>query len=451
MNYLSKPVWFEGMYLGPHQFQLQSRYFEDVYHFAASSLWFRPYGLIAAEFDEDALRNGIVSIVDARGIFPDGLPFVLGESDPLPAPRNVTELFSPLAERLTVFLAVPPRKPSGQNFALDSAAVGDQVRYVAQPQLLPDEVTGADEKEVKLGRKNIRIVVDAEEREQLVTLAVARVMRDGTGHLVYDPDFVPPCLLLSASRSLVALANRLVEMLEEKGGAFSGSGPRGARISGGFSTEEVQTFWFRHSVNSALAALRHLVTSKRSHPEELYLELSRLAGALCTFGLRSHPGSLPLYDHENLEGCFRELYTHVQSHLEMFRPSRAIAIALRPVSKYLYAGEIGDQRCLDRARWILGIHAAVEESELISKASQFVKICSAQFVGELVKRALPGLSLRHLQVPPAAIAARVESQYFSVSRSGPCWDSIVKTRQVGVYVPGDLPNPELELLAIPEV
>jgi len=37
-----------------------------------------------------------------------------------------------------------------------------------------------------------------------------------------------------------------------------------------------------------------------------------------------------------------------------------------------------------------------------------------------------------------------------VSRSGPCWDHIVQTRQLGLYVPGDLPDPAVELLVILE-
>src|SRR4051794_35998425 len=36
MRSLSRVVWFEGMYLGPHHFQAQSRYFEDSTNFATS-------------------------------------------------------------------------------------------------------------------------------------------------------------------------------------------------------------------------------------------------------------------------------------------------------------------------------------------------------------------------------------------------------------------------------
>ena len=85
---------------------------------------------------------------------------------------------------------------------------------------------------------------------------------------------------------------------------------------------------------------------------------------------------------------------------------------------------------------------------MISRAPRLVKICSGELLPELVKTALPGLSLTHLPVPPSAIAPRVEYQYFGVSRAGSCWEHIVQTRKVGIYIPGEIPNPELELAII---
>jgi type VI secretion system protein ImpJ len=92
----------------------------------------------------------------------------------------------------------------------------------------------------------------------------------------------------------------------------------------------------------------------------------------------------------------------------------------------------------------------VGEADVISKTLQLVKVCSGQFVSELVKRALPGLTLTHTQVPPAAVAAKVDSQYFTINRSGPCWEHIMRTGNVGVYVPGELPSPEIELIVLLE-
>ncbi len=445
MKLLSKVVWQEGMYLGPHHFQAQARYFEDNIHFGISSLWFEPYGFVGYKLNEDALRNGTVSLIHARGTFPDGLPFQMPESDPLPQPLSIAELFPPTSEHLTILLAVAPYRAGGVNCSLNGGGATQSARYTAETHSLQDENTGSDEKKVRLARKNVRLLAASEGAESVETLPLARVMRDGSGHFILDPNFIPPCVRIDASQSLMALTSRLIEAIEEKGAAISGMRRSSASSAAGFSAQEVGIYWFLHSINTALPTLRHLYASKRGHPEELYTTLAQLAGALCTFSLDSHPRDLPLYDHLNLEKCMREMDRQIRRDLERFLPTAYISIALKPAGKYFWEGDVTDQRCLDRAQWILGIHSEIGEVELISRTPQLVKLCSAQFVPELVKRALPGLGLRHLESPPAGIAPKVESQYFSVTRSGPCWDHIVKTRRVGAYVPGDIPSPEIEL------
>ena len=108
-------------------------------------------------------------------------------------------------------------------------------------------------------------------------------------------------------------------------------------------------------------------------------------------------------------------------------PSKAIKIPLHPVESFLYNGEVKDERCLGPGRWVLEIQSPIGEADLIHNVPKLTKVCSARFVVELIKRALPGLVLNHLPVPPVQIAARVESHYFSIQRTGPCWEHIVQT------------------------
>jgi type VI secretion system protein ImpJ len=436
MKLLSRVVWSEGMYLGPHQFQAQSRYFEDTLQFAASSLCFASYGLAGIELDTDALYNGTVSVLHARGIFPDGLAFNMPESDPLPEPRAIAQYFAPTSVGVTVKLAIPPRRANGLN-------CGEGARYTEELRPLHDENTGSDERPVRLGRKNVRLLFDTEPAADLTTLPLARVIRDGTGHFIYDPDFIPPVLQISASIRLMLLAQRLTDILAEKSASLKSGG-----FNAAFSSREIASFWLLHSVNTALAPLRHLLIAKHGHPEELFHELSRLAGALCTFGLDSNPRDLPLYDHENPSDCFERLDRHIRAHLETIVPTNCLQIPLAVTEKYFHEGEVKDSRALGRARWVLAVNARMGEAELMTKAPQLIKVCSPPFVRELVKRAMPGLAITHLQMPPAAISARVETQYFGVSREGPCWDHIAQTRRVGVYVPGEFPEAAVEILAV---
>lgn len=447
MKQLSRVVWSEGMYLGPHHFQAQSRYFEDSIRFVAESLWDATYGITGCALDEDALSNGTVAVVHARGILPDGTAFHMPESDPLPAPRDVAEVISPASNRLTVLLALPARKINGVNCALAPGAAPDGHRYIAEAQMLHDDTTGQDEKQIRVGRKNLKIVFETELTDDLIALPIARVMRSGSGKFVFDPSFVGPTLQIGASRRLMGLLGPLIELMEEKVSSLV----RAAEATGdaiGFSTREIASFWFLHTVNASLSPLRHFYFAKRGHPQELYLELSRLAGALCTFALESHPRTLPAYDHDHPDECFEALNQHIRDHLELIIPANCLAIPLHPAGDYFYAGEVTDQRCFGASSWYLAVRAEMGDVELVSQVPELVKICSEKFIGELVKRALPGLPLSHVPVPPPAIAAKVETQYFLVSKSGPFWEHIVATKRVGLYVPGDIPKPEIQLLAV---
>jgi type VI secretion system protein ImpJ len=450
MKHLSRVVWSEGMYLAPHHFQIQSRYFEDSIHFVVSALWFEGYGLVGCGLDAEALRNGTLSVLHARGILPDGLAFHMPGCDPLPLARNIGDLFPSTREKVTVLLAIPERKQAGVNCVLPGAAPSPSARYAAEPELTCDETTGRDQKPVLFGRKNFALLLDTELLEGLITLPIARIQRDGSGHFMFDPDFIPPCTQIGASECLMQMLRGLIGTLTEKSVAMSAGAGTAGRSWAEYSTRDIAQFWLLHTVNSALAPLRQSYAGRRAHPEELYVQMLRLGGALCTFTLDAQPRELPLYNHLALDQCFGALYHHINASLETVVPTNAVLIPLCKTSEYFYEGEVTDQRCLDSSRWILSVRATLGEVDIIQRTPQLVKLCSKQFVPRLVERALPGMTLTHLPVPPAAISARVDAQYFSVSRGGPCWDHIVQTRQVGVYVPGELPAATLELLVILE-
>lgn len=448
MRTLTKPVWSEGMYLGPHHFQAQNRYFEDTLEFVVNSLWRDASGFSGLQFDRDALRNGSLSLTHGRGLFADGLAFDFPGSDLLPAPRDFAALFSPIADNLVMHLAVPAIVRDGLNTNLNGGGPAS-ARFQASDLRIPDQNTGLDEKLVQIGRKNLQLLAASEVTDRFVSIPVVRILRDGSGHYEPDPTFIPPSLAISASPTLSSMLRRLIEILDEKSTVFTQEQQqRNGVFQAGLSARHVAQFWFLHALNSSVAPLRHFLLSQHIHPQELFREMSRLGGALCTFGLEVHPRALPVYNHADLGTCFAQLDDHIRRHLEIVMPSKAIKIPLHAVENFLFIGDINDERCIGPARWILEISSPIGEADLIARTPQLTKLCSSRFVVELIKRALPGMAMRHLSVPPPQIAARVEAQYFSIDRSGPCWQHILQTRQVGIYVPAEIPTPELTLIIL---
>ena len=447
MKQLSRVVWNEGMHLAQHHFQAQSRYFEDAIQFALSSLFFAPYGLAGCTLDTEAIRNDTISLVHARGVLPDGLPFDIPASDAPPESLNVRELFSPTQESHLVLITIPPYQRDRPNFALNGESNGSEARYRAESTAVLDDTTGHDERPVSIGRKNFRLALDAEPVEGLVTLPIARVRRDGAGHFMYDPEYVPPCIQVGASDRLMHLLQRLIEILDAKSDSM-GRGRRGGAEE--FARQEVASFWLLHAIDSSLPVLRHIAQVKRIHPEQLYVELSRLAGALCTFALDAHPRALPAYDHDNPQACFDALDRHIRANLEIVAPTARTVIPLRMTTPFLHTAAITDQRAFARARWVLGIRSSLTGVELAARVPQLAKVCSAKFTLELVRRAFPGMRIEHIPFPPASISPRSDTQYFAVDRAGPCWETLSSTHEIGVYLPDASPHPEVELVITAE-
>jgi type VI secretion system protein ImpJ len=438
----AKILWREGMHLAQHHFQSQSRYVEDCIATALSQSFFTPYGLAGCELDKDALRNGTAALVFARGLMTDGTPFQMPDGDPLPPPRDIRDAFSPATDSHKLLLTLPAYRPTGANLAADD----DGARFRAINTVQRDDLTGTDEKSVTLAGRNFRLMLDSEVGEDAIALSVAVVRRDGKGGFQYDSEYIAPSLAVGASEPLAALVQRLVDVLDSRGDAIASN--RGSSAPAEFASREVANFWLLHAIQSAVAVLRHQAAARHIHPEQLYVEMARLAGALCTFALESHPRDLPLYDHEDLAGCLGRLHDHIRAHLELIVPTSLVTIPLALTGPSLHTGAIVDRRAFEDASWILGIRSGIGAADVIGRVPRLVKVCSAKFTLELVKRQFPGLTLTHLPVPPSPIVPRAETQYFSVTRSGPCWDTLRQTNEVGVYVPDALPNASVELSII---
>ena len=458
---LSPVVWSEGMHLAQHHFQAQSRYVVSSTAFAMAAVRPHPYGLIHCELDEEALVNGSVALVGARGVMPDGMPFDFS-LETLPDPLSIRDRFSPTRGGQVVALTLPTFRTSGANCALDSDSPGD-FRYGVVARSYVDETSGQDEKRIELARKNFRLALDPEPSDDLAVLPLARVVRAGSGSFSYDPAFVPPCLHIGGSSRLKALLRRFIEILDQRARSLREVRGRPADGLSEYASREILGFWLSHSVRSSLAVVRHLYESSGSSPEDVYLELSRLAGALCTFSMELNPEAIPLYDHDDLGKTFSDLESFIRRGLEVVLPKGAGRIALIPVLKqqhaanlqpeergvaqFVHSGAVTDSRAFGRqAVWFLGVRSNLPAAEASRLVPTLVKFASERLALWLAGKAHPGMPLEHVATPPAEISPRADTQYFKITKAEKYWETIVKEGRVGAYAPAALAGAEIDVL-----
>jgi type VI secretion system protein ImpJ len=201
-------------------------------------------------------------------------------------------------------------------------------------------------------------------------------------------------------------------------------------------------------VNSHLPRARHILDRGSSHPSVLFTAMLDLAGSLMTFDSQRQPADLPAYDHLDLTGCFARLDVIVRELLETAVPSNFVSLPLRRTDATTHATAIDQDRHFAAPVWYLAVGVGSRSEELARKAPQLLKVSSAEQLERLIRRALPGVALTHVPVPPSSIPLKLNFQYFQLERSGEDWDAIRLSRHLAVYVPAELPDARLELVIL---
>jgi type VI secretion system protein ImpJ len=446
MKRLQPVVWTKGTFLSPQHLQIQDRFLENLLQFHLESLSFRPWGFASLQISQEDLTAGAFGISSAAGILPDGLLFDIPNSDSAPPPKQLADCFEQDQKSLDVYLAVPQYRERGLNVANSPREGG--ARYRAEFELFRDENTGLSEKPVQVARKNLRLLTEGEALDGYSTLRVARVRRTEAGLFQLDPRFVPPLLNFNANDYLVAIARRLVEILSARSSSISGMRRQKNQTLADFTSADIANFWLLYTINSSFPNFRHLFETRGGHPEALYAAMLSLAGTLTTFATNLHPRELPAYDHDELGACFTELDEKLRFLLETVVPSNFVSLPLKLVQPAIYATSIDNDKYLTNTKMYLAVNAESSQAEIAGKTPQLVKVCSASHIEHLVRNALPGVPLAYLATPPSAIPAKLNYQYFSLNQAGPAWEAIQRARNLAAYVPGDLPNPQLELIIL---
>jgi type VI secretion system protein ImpJ len=446
MRILQPVIWSKGTFLSPQHLQVQDCFIESILQFRGEALQFRPWGFSSLKIDHEALAGGAFAIHEASGIFPDGLLFDIPGSDPAPPVKPLAGYFEPDQKSMLVYLAIPNHLVSGINLSIRER--GLDTRYLAEVASFRDENTGASEKPVQLARKNFRLLVEGEPRGGCVSLPVARLQRTSADTIQLDPKFAPPLLDFFANEFLVSIARRLVEILSAKSGILAGMRRQKNQSLAEFTTADIANFWLLYTINLHFPEFRHLFETKHGHPEALFSTMLALASTLTTFSLQTQPRDLPAYDHEQLGECFADLDEKLRHLLETVIPSNFVSLPLKPIRPSIYAASIFEDRFLENTRMYLAVQADMNEAELIEKAPQLIKVCSASHVEHLIRQALPGLQLTHVMSPPTTIPIKLNHQYFSLNQSGLAWEAIGRARNIAAYIPGDFENAVAELIVL---
>lgn len=442
MDAYKKVVWCEGMFLRPQHFQQQERYFEKMRHQRAQAPASYFWGFRKFLLDSAALDQGVVSLIEAEGILPDGTPFMFSPSQEPPAPLVLKEGVS---DQL-VYLALPIQHSQGESVDFDPQGQS-LARYSVDDYLVKDvNSVAAEPAELQVARPRFKLLLQHELTDSWVGLGVLRIVEcRSDGQLIIDQYYIPPLVSITASSTLTRLINEILGLVRQRADVLS------SRISqpgrGGIS--EVGEFLMLQLLNRSEPLITHMAQGRGVSPESAFLTLVALCGELSTFvSDNKRCSNLPVYLHDDLTKTFGGLAQILRRYLSAVLEQNAVEIDLVEKNYGVHIGQVNDRELFDSCQFVLAIRASIPPDFLRQSFPKQVKIGSVDKIRDLVNLQLPGVLLQGLPIAPRQIPYHTSSHYFELDPDSEMWRAIKASGTIAMHVAGDFPDLVIQCWAI---
>jgi type VI secretion system ImpJ/VasE family protein len=427
--------WQEGLFLQPHHFQRMQKSLEDEIASERRLAWPYPYGVVEARLSRDELENKRVRFDKLRAIMPSGLEVNYPAAAELPS-LDIAQAFSKGAGSFTVSLGVPLWQESRANTVPVTHDADTRVKLLYRIGEIEchDENTGENPKPLQVRKINSRLMFEHEDPSDMEVLPLLRIVRatgEDVGLPKEDPEFVPPCMLLSGSPVLREMVRDLVSQVEASRKELVVQVTRG-----GFSIDTMRGVQFEQvmrlrTLNRYSARLPSIIAAPIATPFSVYLELRELLAELAAM----HPDrdefeSAP-YRHDNQFLCFREVANKIRSFLRGAVAPSFLKLAFKDVGGVLTAN-FSPEHFTQPNAYFLGIKTKLDPTAVARYVEDGDKF--KLMPQSLATRAIRGIELKEERHAPLELPAAADLHYFRLERanSARMWQQILTEKTAAI-------------------
>lgn len=437
----SKVVWSEGIFITPQHFQQQERYFEDRINESLKSLQAFYYGVHDIQFDQNGLNQGIVKVNRLTAVLKDGRLVTFNEREL----AHLSITLKPNTKTQPLYLMIPELSANINEISFDHES-NTQHRYRGFEKTVRDSTNiDFDPRTLMLANLNPSLMIEEELVQTHSALVIGQVGSNHNQEVFLDEKFIPPTLNSQKQPLLKDHINEVYGLLSQKSRnlAIGVNDPnRGGAV-------EIIDFLMLQTVNRYLAYLQHEnYAAKGTHPETLFINLSKLCADLMTFLPERKMGDLPRYDHDDLATCFAQLMSNLRISLSTVMEQRIIRIPLERRDEATHVAQTPNKTLLDMANFILAAKADLPSEVLRQRVPSTMKISSVEKIQELIAYHLPGIKLNPLSVAPRELPYHSGYIYFELDKDTDMWQLFNDTSGMAFHLAGDFPNIDLEFWAI---
>jgi type VI secretion system protein ImpJ len=442
MSAFHRVIWSQGMFLQPHHFQQEARFFEHLVDARLRAAQPHAWGFGELVLDEAQLALGRLTLARASGVMPDGTPFSMPDADALPAPLAVPAD----VQSEVIYLAAPLARVGVTEVDFGDGTGDATCRYAVTDQGLRDHTNAADDPEpVQTGAVCFRLLRHRDLSDAYAVLGVVRVVeRRNDGQIVLDRGYIAPQTRIDATGQLSTTASLLHGLVQQRARTLASQmGQLGNGVS------EVADFMMLLALNRSEPLLRQFAAAPSVHPWPLYLACLQLAGELATFSsTQRHPPEYPVYRHGELQQVFSPVIQDLRELLSAVIQRHAVQIELVTRGHGVSTAVVADAELLRSAGFVLAVRSQLPAEQLRQRFPAQSKLGPVDRIKDLVNLQLPGIVMRSLPVAPRQLPFHAGSHYFELDRQGELWKQLERSGSLALHVGGDFPGLELELWAV---
>jgi len=455
---MDRPLfWHQGLFLQPQHFQLEDRHIEALltpfHRFVRPDFW----GVGEMAIRKASLGNLSFDLDRGEFIFPD-MAHVVFPGNAVLEGRSFDAAWVEGGKPFTVYVGIKKWTDSGENVTVLTrlerlSEVTTRFVSTVDPEEIPDLHHTGPSGQVKGLHFVLRLFWESE-LDQLggyALIPIAQLERRGE-EVVSSGPFVPPCLTVSSSEALLGIVKDIRDQIAARGRQLEAYKRDRGIHTAEFGARDMVYLLALRSLNRYSPLLFHLTESQPVHPWSVYALLRQLAGELSSFSgevtamgeLADGTSLLPGYDHRALGECFSAARDLITRLLDEITAGPEYALQLRFDGTY-YATELPPAIFEGKNRYYLLFETERDPREVLRSVDAISKLGSRETLPILIARALPGIKLSHLPVPPQELPRRARAIYFQIDHNADQWALVQKHHNLALHwdeAPEDL-NAEL--------
>lgn len=445
MNFDRPLYWHQGLFLQPQHFQLSDLRYEFILNlfrqFAGPYSW----GVKILDWEEAALRNGTVSISSGEMIFPDGTWASIPSNTLVPS-RTLEEGWMQEGKPVVIHAAIKKLNEETSNVTVlekldDLSKV--TTRYVTQnrPEEINDIHGDGPPGQVRRLYQILRLFFSHEEDQlgDYIFMPIAQVVREGDD-IVLSPKFIAPSISVTSDTVLNKMIKEIRDLLAGKAHQLEEFKRDKGLQAGQFGSRDMTYLLALRSINRYIPLLFQITETGNVHPWHVYAILRQLIGELSVFsedynvmGKRvGQDTGLPAYDHRDLFGCFSVALHTLVSIVEQLTAGPEYVISLEFDGTY-YTSELRPSIFHPRNKYYLAVKSNENPEKIRKSMIKDAKLSSREFLPILIARALPGIKLEYLSVPPQELPRKANTYYFQIDSYSDQWSGVEQGLNIALY------------------